>query len=60
MARDSSPLDRISVVASDDGVHSVTITSVTKGDEGEYKLNATKDDASESTSARLTIEGKTL
>ncbi len=46
------------MVAKDDGVHSVTIASVTKGDAGEYKLTATKDDASESTAAKLTIGGK--
>lgn len=49
--------DRVSVVASGDGVHTVTITSVTKADEGLYKLKAIKDDAFESTSAQLKIEG---
>ena len=49
--------DRVAVTGSGDGIHSVTITKVTKADEGEYRLKAIKDDAFESTSAKLKIEG---
>ncbi len=52
--------DRILVVGQDSGVHSVTISAVTKDDEGEYKLTATKDDTSESTSGKLSITSEYL
>ena len=50
----------MSLVANDDGSHALTISAVTKADEGEYKFTIESDSGSAWTAAKLIIEGENI